>query len=219
VSEPLPLILPRIAGYDVVNFLPSTANSEAYDFVQRWPEWSQQGLFLYGPEASGKTHLAVVWQARSQAFWLDSEQIDNFPVHIPTAVVLDDVDKLLQKNEEAVLHVFNHVVAAGGHVLLTAFCPPAELNFRLLDLRSRLLALPAIKLHQPDDELLAMLLAKEFSNRQLRVSAEIIEYLLKRVERSFAAIAPLVSSLDAAALRERKNITLPFLRAYFSTNA
>ena len=89
---------------------------------------------------------------------------------------------------------------------------PARWPIRLADLRSRLNALPAVAIEQPDDGLLRMLLAKLFSDRQLTVDADVIEYASRRIERSFAAARKLVDDLDRAALTAQRKPSLALLR-------
>jgi len=82
----------------------------------------------------------------------------------------------------------------------------------LADLSSRLNAAPTVGIGTPDDGLIAAVLVKLFADRQLRVSTDVIEYAVKRMERSLAAARKLVKALDALALAERREITVPLVR-------
>jgi chromosomal replication initiation ATPase DnaA len=83
---------------------------------------------------------------------------------------------------------------------------------RLPDLRSRLLAAPSVAIGAPDDALLGAVLAKLFTDRQLQVSPEVIEWLLRRIERSFAGARGAVARLDAAALALKRPVTVLLAR-------
>ena len=100
------------------------------------------------------------------------------------AVAIDDAEGA---DEEALLHLYNMLAERQGHLLLAAREPPARWTIRLADLRSRLLAAPAVAVDAPDDALLGAVLVKLFADRQLRISEDLIAYLLPRIERSFAA--------------------------------
>ncbi|HKO09467.1 MAG TPA: DNA replication protein, partial [Alphaproteobacteria bacterium] len=89
----------------------------------------------------------------------------------------------------------------------------------LADLRSRLLAAPAVAVAAPDETLLAALLVKLFADRQLRVGAELIAFLLPRMERSFEGAVRLVAALDAAALAAKRPLTMPLARSVLAALA
>ena len=95
---------------------------------------------------------------------------------------------------------------------MTASRPPANWDIALDDLRSRLRAANAAGIGRPDDTLLAAVLIKHFSDRELRVAPELIVYLIARIERSLAAAAATVAVLDAAALAERVPINIALAR-------
>jgi chromosomal replication initiation ATPase DnaA len=82
----------------------------------------------------------------------------------------------------------------------------------LPDLASRLAAMPAVAIAPPDDALLAAVLVKLFADRQLAIGADVVDYLVGRMERSFAAASAMVERLDRAALAERRAVTVPLVR-------
>src|SRR5581483_7199049 len=92
------------------------------------------------------------------------------------------------KHEKGLFHLFNIIRETKGFLLLTAQRAPAQWKLSLPDLRSRLLAAPAVPLAAPDDALLSALMLKQFNDRQLDVGAEVIDYILPRLTRTPAAI-------------------------------
>lgn len=182
----LPLAYRCAAGE--ADFLVAPANAQAVAWLDRWPAWPMPRTLLAGPPASGRSHLARLFAARAGA------------------TLLDDAD---HAPPEAVFHAWNAAAPARPLLLVAApgWRPP------LPDLASRLAATPAVAIAPPDDALLAALLAKGFAERGLRVTPEVIDYILARAERSFAAVAATVAALDAAALAAGKGITLPLARA------
>ena len=64
----------------------------------------------------------------------------------------------------------------------------------------------------PDDALLAALLVKQFADRQVRVEPEVVDFLLRRIERSFAAAAEIADRLDRMALHAQRAITIALAR-------
>jgi chromosomal replication initiation ATPase DnaA len=192
------------------DFLPAAGSREALAWLDRWPDWPAPALVLHGPEGSGKTHLARIFTARSGAAWLDGGALAELPCDLPRALVLDPAWPIA--DELALLQLYNHQRERGGHLLLTARLPAARWPLALPDLASRLRAAPSVAIEGPDDALLAALLVKLFADRQLRVPDEVVIYLLRHMERSFAAARALVARLDREALAQHKPITVAMVR-------
>jgi DnaA regulatory inactivator Hda len=201
------------------DFLIAPCNAAAIAWIDRWPEWPAPALALWGPAGSGKTHLLEVWRVRSQAAAIAPHDLTS--AALPTllgksrAVAIDDAESA---DEKALLHLYNMLAERQGHLLLAACEPPARWTIRLADLRSRLLAAPAVAVDAPDDALLGAVLVKLFADRQLRISEDLIPYLLPRIERSFAAARDIVAALDRAALAGRRAVTVRLARDLLNQN-
>jgi chromosomal replication initiation ATPase DnaA len=215
-------LVPR-AAHGRENFLVSDCNRDAVTWIDRWPEWPVKttGLNVYGPAASGKTHLAAVWRARSQALRLDRpiEKVDQVPSILGDArdVVIDDLDAGWPG--EPLLHLHNLVAERAGVLLVLSRIPSAQLGIEPPDLSSRLAAMPAVAIGAPDDELIIGVMSKLFRDRQLQVGRDVLEYMASRMRRSLAEAARLVDELDRSALAERRRITLPLARSVLSVMA
>jgi chromosomal replication initiation ATPase DnaA len=203
------------------DFLVSQCNADAVAWVDRWPDWPAPGLVIWGPAASGKSHLGQVWRARVGAPMITSADLDTKePPDLAGelgAVYIDGADTIAgdPKRERAALHVYNLIAEQGGHILFSARTPPGRWAIALADLRSRLNALPAVTIAPPDDAVLGAVLLKLFTDRQLQVSAEVIQFAVTRMERSFEAAERLVAAVDTAALASRRGVTVPLLREVF----
>jgi len=207
----LPLDLAHRPALGRDDFLVAPANEAAVAWLDRWPNWPAPALVLTGPAGSGKTHLAQVFAARSGALALEDLLAAPLPdlVGAARAVILENA---MAAPEETLLHLYNLLAERGGHLLLPAREPPARWGIALPDLRSRLLAAPVAALQPPDDSLLAAVLVKLFADRQLPVGAEVLAYLVPRLERSFDAAARIVAALDRAALAAHRPVTVPLAR-------
>jgi chromosomal replication initiation ATPase DnaA len=196
------------------DFLVTDANANAVRWLDAWPDWPGNGLIVHGPPGCGKSHLVHVFRARSSAsialprdFQALAEQGGDHP-----AVVVEDVDRVEEGDHEYLLHAFNTAIGAGMSMLMTARTPPAEWNVPLADLRSRIRALPSVAIFPPDDALLAAVMVKLLRDRQLRVEATVVEYLVPRMERSFSAARRVVDALDQASLSRRREVTVSLAR-------
>jgi len=193
------------------DFMPAPCNRDALAWLARWPDWPAPALVLYGPPGSGKSHLARIWAARSGAGLLDPTTLIEAVLEPPRAALLDPAAPL--GDEVALLQLYNRLHEQGGHLLLVARQPAAAWRIGLPDLASRLRAAPAVAIGAPDDALLAALLVKLFDDRQLRVSDGVIGYLVRHMERSFAAARAVVEALDRHSLRDRRGVTVALARA------
>jgi chromosomal replication initiation ATPase DnaA len=212
-ARQLVLDLPHRMAQGRGDFLVARSNAAAVAWIDRWHDWPAPGLALYGPPGSGKSHLAAVWQARSGAAAVSAAALVAGRIDARHCVFEDGEAALGDaRAAEALFHLYNRIAAQSGHLLVTGAEPPARWNLPLADLASRLRALPAVEIRAPDDEMLSGLFAKLFRDRQLVVPGEVILYLVQRIERSCAAVAQAVETLDRASLAERRPITLPFAR-------
>jgi chromosomal replication initiation ATPase DnaA len=197
----------------MADFLIAPCNRDAVAWVDRWPEWSAPALILYGSSGSGKSHLAHVWRARSNAVLVQGGAFPSLlsgQVNVLGNIVLDGLQ--MPFDEEALLHIYNLVAEQKGSLLISSADPPGRWGVALKDLSSRLLACPAIGIGPPDDALIGAVMVKQFTDRQVKIDPEVLTFLLARMERSFAAVSQLVAALDQAALAEKRRITVPLAR-------
>jgi chromosomal replication initiation ATPase DnaA len=210
----LVLEFPHRPALGKTDFLVSDCNMDAVGWIDRWPDWPGPALAVYGPPGCGKTHLAHVWRNRSGAVLISGPELgDRAAPDIlggADSCAVDDADAL--SDEEALLHLYNHIAEIGGKLLLAGRHPPARWPLKLADLSSRVAAAQAVEIRPPDDELLGALLVKLFYDRQLTVSKDVLVYLLARMERSFAAASAIVEALDQLGLAERRGVTVPLAR-------
>ncbi|MEM7121854.1 MAG: DnaA/Hda family protein [Pseudomonadota bacterium] len=213
-AQQIPLSFEHRHALDAEDFVVADANRDAVAWLDRWPDWPGRSLALYGPAASGKSHLAHVWRLRSGAQVIAAHDLTVANVIDALGsdhrLVVEDADRGV--DEEALFHIINLIREEEGFLMLTGREAPARWSVDLPDLASRLGAIPAVAVTAPDDDLLAAVLAKLFDDRQLKVADDVVDYIVMRMERSFSAVGSLVESLDSLSLAERRNITVPLAR-------
>ncbi len=187
MAAQVPLPLAYAARFDADSFCISQANEQAAQWLAKPMLWPMPRTVLVGPAASGKSHLGGLFAGR----------------------LIDDADTL--DDGEALFHAWNAATEAMP-LLLTARRAPKFWAHTLPDLASRLAATPLVRLVDPDDALIAAVLAKRFADRGLRVGDDVITWLVARIERSFAVVDDMVAQLDALALEQRRDITVPLAR-------
>ena len=196
------------------DFLVADCNRAAVGFIDPWPDWPAPALVVFGPPGCGKTHLAAVFRAASGAGLVDPGRLDvEDPPTLLGGAAAAVIDGLAAGfPEAALLHLYNVLRDRGGHLLITAETAPGRWPVALPDLRSRLLAAPAVAVSAPDDALIAAMLVKLFADRQISLSEDVVRYVLPRLERSFDAVRAFVTELDRAALSDRRRVTVPLAR-------
>ena len=191
------------------DFLVGESNAAAVALVDRWPDWSMSSALVVGPPQSGKSHLAHVWELRSDAAMVVAQELTEAHVpelmHLP-ALVIEDIDRGIG-SEKALFHLLNLAREQRTSLLLTSRAPAGELEIAIPDLRSRLRALAVTEIGTPDPTLLTAVLVKLLADRQIAVSPPIVHYMAREVDRSIAAAVRLVEAIDRLSLATRRPIT------------
>lgn len=212
------LDLPHRTAFERDDFLVTDANRAAVAAIERWPEWPAPTLILTGPEGSGKSHLAAVWRSMSAAKLATASDLtsDEIPALLANeALVIEDAPGS-GLDERALFHALNLAKEQSAYVLITTRAFPSHWQVELPDLRSRLNAANLAELGSPDDMLLRALLLKQFTDRQIAIDQRSLDYMVSRMERSFAAARDLVSLIDSRALAERAKVTRTFIARVMS---
>jgi len=204
------------------DFMVTTCNQNAYMAVKMWPDWQHFSLNIYGPKSSGKSHLAHIWISTIQNTLPRPIQIPILPSHSINMknvnkitnehqyLVIEDLDSNI--NEEAFFHLYNNYNVPNRFILFTSELPPSKLALKLPDLRSRLNIVPTIEIQQPNDEMLIALIAKQFNDRQIIITQEILDYILNHSERSFDFITKLIAEIDEISWTYGRAVSIPIIK-------
>jgi len=216
VPSQIPLPLESAPDFTRGNFIVSDANRDALAFIDSWPAWSVAAAAVYGPPASGKTHLAEIWAGRSGAQRVAAAALSGSAFVLlerGVPVIVEDVDSSVPNpaRDSAIFDLMEAATAATP-VLLTGRGEPGGWPTVLPDLASRFGALVGFSLWAPSDDLLRGLARKLLDDRQLAVPDSTIEKMLRCLERSPAAVYAFVAQADAKALAEGRPINSALVR-------
>jgi chromosomal replication initiation ATPase DnaA len=214
-GEPRQLLLdlpsePRFLAED---FVVGPSNERAYAMIEAWPSWPGEALLLVGPRGSGKTHLGAIWANRAHAWTLRRAELENEAVErymAPRALLIEDAHE--PGDEAALFHLINAAKLRRSHLLLTAVSEPMLWNISTPDLLSRLRLAPMVRIEEPDEALLRMVIIKLFVDRQLVVDAGVVDTILMLAERSVAGARAAVDALDRHSLASKRRITRALAR-------
>ncbi len=175
------------------NFVPG-ANAELLARLRALAagELAESVLYLWGEAGSGRSHLLAA-SAR------------------PGLVVADDVERLEATGQIALFNAINAARDAGGTVLAAGNAPPAQLALRD-DLKSRLAWGLVYQVKPLTDAEKALTLHGEAARRGLKLSDEVVWYLLTHVRRDLRSLIALLDRVDRASLEQRRAVTLPLVR-------
>jgi chromosomal replication initiation ATPase DnaA len=203
MTDQLILKFPKKNIYLREDFYVSSSNQEAYDFVNSWPKWFKRIVNIYGPTGSGKTHLATIFKKKTSTLFLKADQINDktyFDFKIKEALVLENLNKKI--NENVLFSLWNLAIQDNKYLLITSIKPINLYKFKLPDLQSRIASCFKVGINLPGDDLIGVILAKNFSDKQVSIEKKHIDYIVKRIDRSYEKISQFISLLDKYSLKK-----------------
>jgi len=216
----------QLADYALFDTFYAGPNAAVIDAVKRATiEPGPQVHWIWGAAGSGRSHLlqaavAAAGEAGLVCAWLPLANEDIEPGMLEgmgglDLLCVDDVDAVAGDAawERALFAVFEELRANDGRLIVTAAMAMPESGIRLRDLASRLASGPTWKLQSmgDEDQLAALQLRSRW--RGLELPAEAGQFLLRRTDRSSAALFLLLDKLDQAALTAQRRLTVPFIKS------
>ena len=195
------------------DFYLSKSNSNAFNLINRWPDWEKKILNISGEKFSGKSHLANIFKLKSKAFLVRGNKIDNSifkSLKLYESIIIDDFEEC---NEEEILYsIFNLIDQDSKYLLINSLKPINKIKYKLPDLASRSKNCLYAEIENPDDELLFAIILKNFSDRQIKIEKKIINFIISRVDRSYRKIDEFIYKVDELSLKKKKPINLKTIK-------
>ena len=191
------------------DFYLSSSNRDAYNVINCWPKWIKRTTNIYGEKFSGKSHLSSIFEKKTTCIKTFSSKLSNKIVKnfkIKQALVIEDLDENIPEN--LLYTILNIVEQENKYLLITSLEPLNKFNFKSPDLISRIRNCLVIKLNPPDDDLIYALLIKNLSDRQISIDKKLIEYIIKRIDRSYEKIFLFIHRIDNLSLQKGRPINL-----------
>ncbi|MDB4232722.1 DnaA/Hda family protein [Candidatus Pelagibacter sp.] len=189
------------------DFYVGRSNFYTFELINRWPKWEKNFLNISGEKFCGKTHLANIFIKKFSGIRIQSNALNNENLKAIKPyqnIVLEDVD--LHVNEKLIYTLFNIIDQDNKFLIITSSNPITEINFELEDLRSRTKNCLLAKIENPDDELMFALILKNLSDRQIILDKKLIDFIIKRIERSYGKIFEFIYKIDKISLKKKKSI-------------
>ncbi len=195
------------------DFYISKSNKHIFDLLNNWPRWEKNFLNIYGEKFSGKTHLANIFLkkfkgVKFEANLLNNEKIKDIKVH--QNIILENLDKNI--DEKLFYTLINIIDQDNKFLIVTSNKSIVDMKFELNDLKSRTKNFLLQSIEKPDDELIYALLIKNLSDRQISIPKNLIDYIIKRINRSYSKIFEFIYKIDEMSLLKKKSINLKIIK-------
>ena len=189
------------------DFYVGKSNYYAFEIINKWPKWEKNFLNINGEKYSGKSHLVDIFikkfnGIKIEANLLSDENLKEIKPH--QNIVLENLN--LNINEKLIYTLFNIIDQDNKFLIVTSTQPIAEINFKLPDLSSRAKNCLIARIENPDDELMFALILKNLSDRQITLDKKLIDFIIKRVDRSYGKIFEFIYKIDKISLKKKKSI-------------
>ena len=195
------------------DFYVSKSNYYAFNLINTWPKWEKNFLNISGEKFSGKTHLSNIFLKKFKGIKIDAKSFTNNDlkeIKLYENIILDNFTSSVDEN--LVYTLFNTIDQDNKYLILNSLAPVNEINFSLLDLRSRMKNCLVAKIEKPDDELMFAIILKNFSDRQVVIDKKLIDFIIKRIERSYGKIFQFIYKIDEISLKKKKPIDLKIIK-------
>ena len=213
----LTIEMPKRPALDREDFLVNARNEVAVNFIDNFYKEPIKLGILIGPKGSGKTHLVnVLCKSLEEIKWsllsLENKYIfDIFNTN--DLIIIEDIDNIDSKQKEDFLfHSINLSKELNKALLLTSSLKVSKLNFKTLDLVSRLEAMKTVFIEEPDDILMEALIIKLFNDRQLIVKPNTVNFLMQRIERSYIGVSEIIELIDKVSLSQKKSVSIKLIK-------
>jgi len=195
------------------DFYVSKSNKHIFSLLTKWPKWEKNFLNISGEKYSGKSHLINIFLKKFKGIKLQSSKIQNEDIKrikIFENIILEDLNH--DVDEKLIYTLFNIVDQDNKFIIVTSLIPIVDIDFSLKDLKSRSKNFLLQNIDKPDDDLMFALLLKNLSDRQIILDKKLIDYSIKRIERSYSKIFDFIYKIDELSLKKKKSIDLKIIK-------
>ena len=200
-------------NFNYEDFFVSKSNYFAFTLIQKWPKWEKNIVNIHGEKSSGKTHLANIFYKKNKAKKITEDQLNDELIKnlkIYENIILEDFENKI--DERLLYSLFNLVDSDNKYLLINSLKPISEMSFLLDDLKSRSKNCLFAKIENPDDDLVFAIILKIFSDKQITVDKKLINFIIKRIDRSYGKISDFIYKIDELSLKKKKPINIKTIK-------
>ena len=195
------------------DFYVSNSNKHSFDLLNSWPKWEKKFVNLIGEKFSGKTHLINIFLEKFKGIKINSKNITNDflqNIKIYENIIIENLNENV--NENLFFTLINIVDQDNKYLIVTSTIPIVNYKFKLNDLNSRSNNFILSNIEKPEDDLLYALILKNLSDRQISIDKKLIDYIIKRIDRSYGKISDFIYKIDEISLKKKKPIDFKIIK-------
>ena len=195
------------------DFYVSKSNIYIFNFLNNWPKWEKNFVNIFGEKFSGKTHLTNIFIKNFKGIKLNSIELDDNTfqkIKVHQNIVIENLDDGI--NETLFYSILNTIEQDNKYLLVTSHQSIVDIDFKLNDLKSRTSNFLLQNIANPDDELVFALILKNLSDRQIFLDKKLINFIAKRVDRSYRKISDFIYKIDEISLKRGKSIDFKIIK-------
>ena len=195
------------------DFYVSNSNIHSFTLLNRWPKWEKNFINLIGEKFSGKTHLTNIFLEKYKGIKIDAKNITNDFLHnikIYQNIIIEDLDEKIDEN--LLFTLINIVDQDNKYLIITSTIPIVNCKFELNDLKSRSKNFILSQIDKPGDDLMYALILKNLSDRQISIDKKLIDFIIKRIDRSYGKISDFIYKIDEISLKRKKPIDFKIIK-------
>ena len=213
MSDQLILKFPEHRAYKKEDFYVSPSNEEAFDFISSWPKWIKRIVNIFGPSGSGKSHLASILKSKTKCLEIMPKDLNENIISIFKTKEVLIIENFNEKiSEQLLFSLWNTALQDNKYFLINSIKPMSSYKFKLPDLVSRIKSSLSIGIKLPSDDLISAIIAKNFSDKQIIVEEKHIDYIIKRIDRSYEKISQFILTLDRYSLKKGSPFGLKMIK-------
>ena len=198
-----------------LDFYVSKSNAHVFNIINNWSTLNEKFLNIVGEKFCGKSHLMNIFLEKNKGIKIDSDQLNNDflkKIKLYKNIVLEDLTSRI--NEKFFYSLINTVEAENKYLIVTSEVSIVKLNFKLSDLQSRSKNFTLTNIENPDDNLMFALILKNLSDRQISIDKKLIDYIIKRIDRSYSNISDIIYKIDQLSLKKKNLLILKLLKRH-----
>ena len=195
------------------DFYVSKSNEYSFKLLNSWPKWEKNFLNLIGEKFSGKTHLVNIFLKKFKGIKINASEISNEvlkDIKIYENIIIENLDDNVDEN--LFFTLLNIIDQDNKFLIVTSVKSIVEISFKLNDLNSRSKNFLLSYIERPDDELMFALILKNLSDRQISIDKKLIDYIIKRIDRSYSKIFDFIYKIDEISLKRKKSIDFKIIK-------
>ena len=195
------------------DFYVSSSNNHIFTLLNQWPKWEKNFLNINGEKFSGKTHLINIFIKKFKGIKFDAISLKDKDLEIIKVhqnIILENLDDKI--DEKLIYSLLNIIDLDNKFIIVTSDKPIVDINFKLVDLRSRTKNFLLQRIEKPDDDLMFALILKNLSDRQISIDKKLIDFIIKRIDRSYGKIFDFIYKVDELSLKKKKPIDFKIIK-------